>query len=120
MPNNSHQFHGPSISRLLFLIGLLTMPNLAMAAEGFMVTVTADPGHIKSGNEILAKVPKGTRLWAFEEKDGQWAKVKVPGKETKGWLYARHYQQVVFNSAQRLQLEQSYQHYNQYKKLLGN
>ncbi|MCA9082104.1 MAG: SH3 domain-containing protein, partial [Planctomycetaceae bacterium] len=79
--------------RTISLCSLL-IAEAALAADGFMVRVTANPGQIKTGSEVLATVPQGTRLWVFEVRDDRWVKVKVPGEETKGWLHSSQIQRI--------------------------
>ncbi len=95
----------------------VTLTSAAAAADGFMVRVKTDPGHIKSGNEVLANVPKGTRLWVFEVKARQWANVKVPDGEQKGWIHRAEVEDILLSEADQKRQLDSYDLYLRAEKL---
>ncbi|MEZ6051259.1 MAG: SH3 domain-containing protein [Planctomycetaceae bacterium] len=102
--------------RTISLCSLL-IAEAALAADGFMVRVTANPGQIKTGSEVLATVPQGTRLWVFEVRDDRWVKVKVPGEETKGWLHSSQIQRIERSDADYARLSGASAHFKQYEQL---
>ena len=75
---------------------------------GDMIEVTAEQGRIMSGSTVLASVPRGTRLWAFEFKDKLWAKVKVLGEEQKGWMFHNQLRVLPLTAAQLKRTQESY------------
>ncbi|QDU29442.1 photosystem I assembly protein Ycf3 [Anatilimnocola aggregata] len=90
---------------LLSLVASIGFASAALlsngiAADGYLVTVTAATAQIKSEQTVLGTVQRGTRLWVFEEK-GDWIRVKVPGQEEKGWISAKQAQRIQFTAAQR-------------------
>ena len=86
-------------------------PRAATAADGYMIRVIADRGEIKLGQKVLARVPKGTRLWAFSVNDKKWANVKVPGSDDKGWLHNASYERVTYSGKQLVLLREAAKHY---------
>lgn len=75
-----------------------TMQNSAPAQEspaaGFkplMMEVIVAEAPIKDGESELSKVRDRDRLWVFKlDESKQWAYVKIPGSEQKGWILLTH------------------------------
>lgn len=75
------------VAVFVLLLSLIGLPAICIAANGPMVRVIVASGQIKAGNEVLANVARGTQLYVYEVQNGEWAKVRVPGQETKGWIH---------------------------------
>jgi CHAT domain-containing protein/tetratricopeptide (TPR) repeat protein len=94
------------------------LAQMAEAADGYMIRVTARRGEIKLGTTVLATVPKGTRLWAFEvNQDSEWTKVKVPGKDDKGWLSSNQIESIQHTDAEAARLDVAAAHSNRFELL---
>jgi len=89
----------------------------ALAVDGYLVTVTGNPGQVMDGAKVLARVPRGTRLWVLEEKEG-WLHVNDPKSDQRGWISDKAVQEVTFTDAQQKQLEQAAKHYSDYEEQL--
>ncbi len=104
-----------SILRWSACIILLWSLRPALAVDGQMVIITANPGKIMDGTKVLAEVPRSTRLWVLEEKEG-WLKVNDPKSDQRGWISDQAVQEVTFTNAQQKQLEQAAKHYSDYEQ----
>ncbi|MCA9037846.1 MAG: tetratricopeptide repeat protein [Planctomycetaceae bacterium] len=65
----------------------------------FILKVTTPTASIKAGENVLTKVPMGTRMNSavMQRLSGHlWAKVQVPGQDGTGWISASEFQVVEF------------------------
>jgi hypothetical protein len=83
----------------LSLLALTSTASRLLAAEGYMVKMTAAVGQIKSGEQVLGTAAPGTRRWVFEEK-GSCLKVKVPEGEQQAWITANQTERVRLTNEQ--------------------
>jgi type IV secretory pathway VirB10-like protein len=107
------------VAALFLGLWLFSAANAARALEGYLVAVTANPGQIMDGAKVLARVPRGTRLWVLEEKAG-WLNVNDPKSDQRGWISERAVQEVTFTAAQEKLLEQSAKHYEDFEQQSNN
>ncbi|QDU29433.1 photosystem I assembly protein Ycf3 [Anatilimnocola aggregata] len=108
------------MNRILLFATLILFRVLqtASAADGYMVTVTPGTAQIKSAKVVLAVVPRGTRLWIFEEK-GDWLRVKVPNAEVRGWISAQHVEKIQLSPARLENAKLASAHWDRGLNLIG-
>ncbi|MEZ6145428.1 MAG: CHAT domain-containing tetratricopeptide repeat protein [Planctomycetaceae bacterium] len=97
------------VRRWTGMLAILTLcwPSTLPAADGFMVRVNVDQASIKAGNETLASVPQGSRLWVFNVKDRQWLDVKVPESEQHGYVHISQVEPVVNSQSRQAQVKRA-------------
>ncbi|MCA9076646.1 MAG: CHAT domain-containing protein [Planctomycetaceae bacterium] len=92
------------------------LPAIGEAANGHMVRVTEASGQIKDGNSVLANVARGTQLYVYEVQNGEWAKVRVPGQEAKGWIHRSQIEIVPISQADEQRLQKVRDLFQQYQQ----
>jgi len=101
---------GIRLSRTLTGPGLLLTVWLgaatALALDGVLATVTADPANVLVNGRVVATIPKDTKIWIFEAKNGV-GRVLIPGTEKFGQISGRELQVITVPKEQLRQFDQA-------------
>jgi hypothetical protein len=88
------------------------------SAQAKMGIVTASPGKIMDGTQVMAEVESGTRLWVFKVSDDKkWAEVKVPNKEQHGQMEVESIKFLEIPETQLEDVKLADAHFAEYERL---